>query len=97
MHLSSCKLYNPGKTATQKSSFSAQFLVSFSVYIFFHKQLRRYNFLKAAFNIFSLTNPSPDEGRERDRSRDICKEKGDIDDESDVELDGNDELDLDLD
>ena len=48
---------------------------------------------------FSLTNPSPDE--ERDRSRDVCRsideEKGDLDDEIDVELDGNDQLDLDLD
>ena len=53
----------------------------------FDKQLRRYN---------SLTNPSPDE--ERDRSRDVCRstdeEKGDLDDEIDVELDGNDQLDL---
>ena len=50
--------------------------------------MRRYN---------SLRNPSPDE--ERDRSRDICRsideEKGDLDDEIDVELDGNDQLDLD--
>ena len=46
--------------------------------------------------MFSLTNPSPDE--ERDRSRDFCisidKEKVDLDDESGVELDGNDHLDL---
>ena len=45
---------------------------------------------------FSLTNPAPDE--ERDRSRDFCRskdeEKFDLDDESDVELDGNDHLDL---
>ena len=34
----------------------------------------------------------------RDSSRDICRwRKGYIDDESDVELDGNDQLDLDLD
>ena len=50
--------------------------------------------MKPAF--FSLTNPSPDE--ERDRSRDFCRsideEKVDLDDESDVELDGNDHLDL---
>ena len=47
---------------------------------------------------FSLTNPSPD--KERDRSRDVCRsideEEGDLDDESDVELDGNDQLDLEL-
>ena len=53
-------------------------------------------FLTSPF--FSLTNPSPDE--ERDRSRDVCRsideEKGDLDDEIDVELDGNDQLDLDL-
>ena len=45
---------------------------------------------------FRLTNPSPDE--ERDRSRDFCRsideEKVDLDDKSDVELDGNDHLDL---
>ena len=44
----------------------------------------------------SLTNPSPDE--ERDRSRDFCRsideEKVDLEDGSDVELDGNDHLDL---
>ena len=47
---------------------------------------------------YSLTNPSPDE--ERDRSRDVCRsvdEEGDIDDETDVELDRYDQLDLDLD
>ena len=45
---------------------------------------------------FNLTNPSPYE--ERDRSRGVCRsideEKGDLDDEIDVELDGNDQLDL---
>ena len=45
---------------------------------------------------FSLTNPSPD--KERDRSRDFCRsideEKVDLDDESGVELDRNDHLDL---
>ena len=50
------------------------------------------------FRLHSLTNPSPDE--ERDRSRDVCRsvdEEGDIDDETDVELDRYDQLDLDLD
>ena len=46
---------------------------------------------------FSLTKPSPDQ--ETDRSRDVCRstdeEKVDLDDEIDVELDGNDQLDLD--
>ena len=45
---------------------------------------------------YSLINPSPD--KERDNSREFANEgKGDVDDESDVELDGNDQLDLDLD
>ena len=36
--------------------------------------------------------------RERERSRDVVDgEEGDIDDESDVELDGKNQLDLDLD
>ena len=36
--------------------------------------------------------------KEGDRSRDVVdEEEGDIDDESDVELDGNDQLDLGLD
>ena len=52
------------------------------------------------YRLPSLTNPSP--GEERDRSRNICrsvnKEEGDIiDDETDVELDGYDQRDLDLD
>ena len=52
--------------------------------------------MKAAFNFFSLINPSPD--KERDSSREFVDEKkGDVDDESDVELDGNNQLDLDLD
>ena len=42
-----------------------------------------------------LINPSPD--KERDSSREfVDEEKGDVDDESDVELDGNNQLDLDL-
>ena len=45
-------------------------------------------FLTSLF--FSLTNPSPDE--ERDRLRSINEEKGDLDDESDAELDGNNQL-----
>ena len=41
-------------------------------------------------------NPSP--GKERDSSREFGdEEKGDVDDESNVELDGNNLLDLDLD
>ena len=50
--------------------------------------------MKLAF--FSLTNPSPDEERDssRDLSRSIDEEKVDLADESDVELDGNDHLDL---
>ena len=45
---------------------------------------------------YSHINPSP--GKERDSSREFADEgKGDVDDESDVELDGNDQLDLDLD
>ena len=50
--------------------------------------LRRYNFFKAAFNfLHSLTNPSPDEEREIDLGTFVDEEEGDIDDESDVELD----------
>ena len=49
--------------------------------------------MKAAFNFLVLTNPSPDDERERK----FVYEEGDIGDESDVELDGNDQLDLDLD
>ena len=45
---------------------------------------------------YSLINPSPD--KERDSSREfVDEEKGDVDDESDVELDGNNQRDLDLD
>ena len=55
--------------------------------------------MKATFNFFSLINPSPD--KERDSSREfVDEEKGDVDHESDVEileLDGNNQLDLDLD
>ena len=41
---------------------------------------------------YSLINPSPD--KERDSSREFADEgKGDVDDESDVELDGNYQLD----
>ena len=51
--------------------------------------------MKAAFNFYRLINPSPD--KERDSSREFADEgKGDVDDESNVELDGNDQLDLDL-
>ena len=45
---------------------------------------------------YSLIIPSP--YKERISSREFADEgKGDVDDESDVELDGNDQLDLDLD
>ena len=44
-----------------------------------------------------LTNPSPDEEREIDLGTYVDEEEGDIDDESDVVLDGNDQIDLDLD
>ena len=61
------------------------------------KRLRRCNFLKAALNfLHSLTNPSPDEERGIDLGTFVDEEEDDIDDESDVELDGNDQLDLDL-
>ena len=54
--------------------------------------MRRYNFFKAALNfLHSLTNPSPDE--ERDLGTFVDEEDYD---ESDVELDGNDQLDLDI-
>ena len=59
--------------------------------------------MKAAFIFYSLTNPSVDEERERgiDLGTFEDEEEGDIyisiDGESDVELDGNDQLDLDLD
>ena len=49
------------------------------------------------FRLHSLTNPSPDEDRSRDVCRSVDEEEGDIDDETDVELDGYDQLDLDLD
>ena len=58
----------------------------------------RYNFLKQVFflvlQIHHLTK------RERDRFRYVCRsidvEEGDLDDESDLELNENDQLDLDL-
>ena len=43
---------------------------------------------------YSLINPSPDKESSREF---VDEEKGDVDDESDVELDGNNQLDLDLD
>ena len=56
--------------------------------------MRRQFFETSIF--FKLTNPSPDE--ERDRSRGFCRsideETVDLDDKNDVELDGNDHLDL---
>ena len=59
--------------------------------------MRRYNFFKTALNfLHSLTNPSPDEERVVDLGPFVDEEEDDIDDESDVELDGNDQLDLDL-
>ena len=48
-------------------------------------------FLKQLLIFYSLTIPSPDEDREVDLGTFVDKEEGDIDDESDVELD----LDLD--
>ena len=52
--------------------------------------------MKAAFNFYSLIKPSPD--KERDSSREfVDEEKVDVDDKSDVELGGNNQLDLDLD
>ena len=54
--------------------------------------------MKAAFNFFySLTNPSPNKERKIDLGSFVDEEEGDIDDESDVELDGHDQPDLDLD
>ena len=50
--------------------------------------------MKAAFYFYSLTNPSPDEKRDIDLGTFKDEEEGDIDDESDVELDGNDQLDV---
>ena len=59
-------------------------------------RLRRYNFLKAAFNfLHSLTNPSPDEEIEIYLGTFVDEEEGDIDFDSDVELDGNEQTDLD--
>ena len=61
----------------------------------FDNRLRRYTFLKAAFNfLHSFTNTSPDEERKIDLGTFVDEEEGDIDGESDVELDGNDQLDL---
>ena len=58
--------------------------------------MRRYIF-KAAFDFLnSLINPSPEEERERELETSVDEEAGDIDDKSDVALDGNDQLDLDL-
>ena len=54
--------------------------------------------MKAAFNFLQSykINPSPD--KERDSSREfVDEEKGDVDVESDVELDETNQLDLDLD
>ena len=60
--------------------------------------MKRYDFFKTTFNfLHSLTNPSPDEEREIDLGAFIDEEEGDIDGETDVELDGNNLLDLDLD
>ena len=50
--------------------------------------------MKAAFNFYSLIVLQRDSHRSRDV---VDEEEGDIDDESDVELDGNHQLDLDLD
>ena len=52
--------------------------------------------MEAAFIFLSLTNPSPDYEREIDQGTFLDEEEGDIDDESDVELNGNDQLNLDL-
>ena len=49
--------------------------------------------MKAAFNFLNLTNPSSDDEREIDQRKFVDAE-GDIVDESDVELDGNDLPDL---
>ena len=51
-----------------------------------------YSFNLEMYNLSSLTNPSPDD--ERDIGKFVDEEEGDIDNESDVELDGNDQLDL---
>ena len=51
----------------------------------FDNRLKRL-FFKAAFNFYSLTIPSPDEEREVELGI-FVDEEGDIDDESDVELD----------
>ena len=61
--------------------------------------MRRYIFfLETALNfLHSLTNPSPDEERLIDFGTFVDAKEDDIDNESDVELDGNDQLDLDLD
>ena len=54
--------------------------------------------MKAALNfLHSLTNPSPDEQREIDLWTFVYEGEGDIDGESGVELDGNGQLDLDVD
>ena len=47
--------------------------------------------------LHSVINPSPDEEREVDLGTFVDEEEGHADDESDVELDGNDQLDLDPD
>ena len=52
--------------------------------------------MKGAFYFYSLTNPSPDEERDIDLGTFVDEEEGDIDDKRDVELDGNDQLELDL-
>ena len=54
--------------------------------------------MKAAFNFFTQSYKSITCKRKRDSCREFVDEgKGDTDDESDVELDGNNQLDLDLD
>ena len=59
--------------------------------------MRRYNFWKSALNfLHSLTKPSSGEEREIDLGMFVDEEEDDIDDERDVELDGKDQLDLDL-
>ena len=59
--------------------------------------VERYNLLKAAFNFLVLQiHHLIMREREIDQ-RKFVDEEGDIDDESDVELDGNNQLDLDLD
>ena len=96
MHLSSLKLsmkprlnnYTKEFFFFQTSTFvfSLQLLVLRTI---FDKRFDKKYFFETSL-FFTLTNPSPD--KERDRSREVCRS---IDDERDVELDGNDLLDLD--